>query len=214
MGDYASSDLSLSVEQPEQHAENRADEDAGDHRKIKCRAVALVHDVARQPAKPDARQDRPHDPDRQDHKSQADQEPLHIHRSVLVTEYKAAHMSVLGRDGLRDDLQQRAETRNRQNKNRKTAPAAQDIDGDQHQTPPHAGAPYACQNFAEHPAPASICDLQAVTFAIHDCAAGKVEDLVVGHQVNQAQSREAKNSKVEKSQAFDLDSAVRGNEDG
>jgi hypothetical protein len=29
-------------------------------------------------------------------------------------------MSALGRDGLQDDLQQRAETRNRKNKNRKT----------------------------------------------------------------------------------------------
>src|SRR5262245_24365623 len=93
MGDYASSDLSLSVEQPEQHAENRADEDAGDQRKIKCRAVALVHDVARQPAKPDARQAGPHDPDRQEHRSQADQEPLHIHPPFLYRVYSSTHVS-------------------------------------------------------------------------------------------------------------------------
>jgi hypothetical protein len=77
---------SSAIEQPEQGAEYYADDDAGDQRKIERVTAAPEHDIAGEAPKPDPRQDRPCDPDDQDHQPKPNQKALYVHRSPASDE--------------------------------------------------------------------------------------------------------------------------------
>ena len=69
------------VEQPEQRAQHDANRDTSDHRKVERGAVALEHEIARQPSEPNPRQNRPHDAGEEDHQSEPDEKALHVQKA-------------------------------------------------------------------------------------------------------------------------------------
>jgi hypothetical protein len=68
------------IEQPQNGAQDDADDDAGDEREIEAGAAALDHDITRETSDPDPREDRPCDPNDQDHQTKPDQKSLDVHR--------------------------------------------------------------------------------------------------------------------------------------